>query len=178
MGARWTCVFLVVHLTSLLLMSEGQTCFFTETAGQKGSEMLRSDSANTTDVSACETLCNTTELCIAGEFLSTTNACHIYLVETNLTGQTETVFFQWNCTNETATTATTMTTTITPSTTMHPISTTPTFVSSSFGPQYRTEGAIASAVASYAVLLSIPCLMCIILSRKSRQQGRQREMDQ
>ncbi|XP_048248643.1 integumentary mucin C.1-like isoform X2 [Haliotis rufescens] len=298
MGARWTYVLLVVHLTSLLLMSKGQTCFFTEIARQKGSEMLHSDSANTTDVSACKTLCNTTELCIAGEFLSTTNTCHIYLVETTLTGQTETMFFQWNCTYETATTATTTastttmqttttttqpttttptttmqttttttqptttttstttmqttttatttttmqpttittttttmqpTTTTTPTTTMQPTTTTtatttmqptttttatttmqpttttpttstttsrttptatttttttpasmttitPTLDRKRSSPQYRTEGAIASAVASFAVLLCIPILMYIILSRKSRRQGRQREM--
>ncbi|XP_046381119.2 integumentary mucin C.1-like isoform X1 [Haliotis rufescens] len=129
MGARWPYVFLVVHFTSLLLMSKGQTCFFTEIAGQKGSEMLHSDSENTTDMSACKTLCNTTELCIAGEFLSTTNTCHIYLVETTLTGETESVFFQWNCTYETATTATTTastTTMQTTTTTTQPTTTTPT----------------------------------------------------
>ncbi|XP_046381125.2 integumentary mucin C.1-like isoform X3 [Haliotis rufescens] len=246
MGARWPYVFLVVHFTSLLLMSKGQTCFFTEIAGQKGSEMLHSDSENTTDMSACKTLCNTTELCIAGEFLSTTNTCHIYLVETTLTGETESVFFQWNCTYETATTATTTastttmqttttttqpttttptttmqptttttatttmqpTSTTTSTTTMQPTTTTPTTTTTtlrttptatttttttpasmttitrtpdskrpilsysgpSSGRQYDTEGAIAAALAGFAVLMCIPCLMCIILCRKNDEE--------
>ncbi|XP_071106888.1 uncharacterized protein [Haliotis cracherodii] len=82
-------------------VAKGQSCSFSEVPGQKGSDSLRSDSATDTSLSACKTRCNTTELCIAGEFLSTTNTCHIYLVETSLTGQTETVFFQWACNKET-----------------------------------------------------------------------------
>ncbi|XP_046381118.2 uncharacterized protein LOC124152282 isoform X2 [Haliotis rufescens] len=81
-------------------VAKGQSCSFIEVPGQKGSDSLWSDTATDTSLSACKTLCNTTELCIAGEFLSTTNTCHIYLVETNLTGQTESVFFQWTYTNE------------------------------------------------------------------------------
>ncbi|XP_067673092.1 uncharacterized protein [Haliotis asinina] len=80
------------------LVSKGQTCSFMETTGQKGMDSLRSNSGNmTTDVDGCKTLCNTTELCIAGEFHSSTNKCFMYSLETSLTVQADTVFFRWNC---------------------------------------------------------------------------------
>ncbi|XP_067673129.1 uncharacterized protein [Haliotis asinina] len=106
MSSRWARLCQVVHFTCLILLiskgTSGQTCSFKETTGQKGMDSLRSNSGNmTADVDGCKTLCNTTELCIAGEFLSSTNTCYIYSLETSLTAQTDTVFFQWDCTNET-----------------------------------------------------------------------------
>ncbi|XP_067673090.1 uncharacterized protein [Haliotis asinina] len=87
-----------VKQNSLTSLTSGQTCSFMETTGQKGMDSLRSNSGNmTTDVDGCKTLCNTTELCIAGEFHSSTNKCFMYSLETSLTVQADTVFFRWNC---------------------------------------------------------------------------------
>ncbi|XP_067673120.1 uncharacterized protein [Haliotis asinina] len=106
MWTKWARLYQVVHFTCLILTiskgTSGQTCSFMETSGQKGVDSLRSNTGNTTtDVDGCKTLCNTTDLCIAGEFLSSTNTCYMYSLETTLTAQADTVFFQWDCTNET-----------------------------------------------------------------------------
>ncbi|XP_067673117.1 ponticulin-like protein H isoform X2 [Haliotis asinina] len=122
MWTKWARLYQVVHFTCLILtISKGQTCSFMETSGQKGVDSLRSNTGNTTtDVDGCKTLCNTTDLCIAGEFLSSTNTCYMYSLETTLTAQADTVFFQWDCTNETETSITTPSTTTTTTTTFTP----------------------------------------------------------
>ncbi|XP_046561609.1 uncharacterized protein LOC124270614 isoform X10 [Haliotis rubra] len=85
------------EISSSEFYTSGQTCSFKETAGKKGMESLWITSGNmTADVDGCKTLCSTTELCIAGEFHSTTKTCHMYSLETSLTAQADIVFFQWN----------------------------------------------------------------------------------
>ncbi|XP_046561606.1 uncharacterized protein LOC124270614 isoform X9 [Haliotis rubra] len=168
------------EISSSEFYTSGETCSFKKTAGQKGMDSLRINSGTmTADVEGCKTLCNTTELCIAGEFLSTTKTCHMYSLETSLTAQADIVFFQWDCTNETATTSATTTPATTTAATTTPATRTPASMSTitpshSSGQQYNEVGAIASPAAGVAVLLlTIPMLVCMII-KKIKARGHSR----
>ncbi|XP_067673119.1 uncharacterized protein [Haliotis asinina] len=171
MWTKWARLYQVVHFTCLILtISKGQTCSFMETSGQKGVDSLRSNTGNTTtDVDGCKTLCNTTDLCIAGEFLSSTNTCYMYSLETTLTAQADTVFFQWDCTNETATTTTT-----TPATTT--LVSTLRATLNQVDRDLNQKGKIASAVSACAFFgVCVVLLMIIIFFRKGRKRDDEKQ---